>query len=165
MSEIAAQRVIQSPIGEIAIGASEAGISYVEILVDAKKKEFSSSKLAAKHCELAANQLAEYFAGKRKSFELKLDLTGTEFQKATWNAIADLGFGEVASYGDLAQIVGKPMAARAIGGAVGANPIPLIIGCHRILGASGRITGYSGGEGLKTKRWLLQHEGIEFKDE
>ena len=165
MTEIAAQLTIQSPIGEIAIGATDAGVAVVEILVATKKKAFSDSEQAAAHCQAAASQLEEYFAGKRQNFELALDLVGTEFQKRTWEAIADLSFGEVASYRDLAHKAGKPLAARAIGGAVGANPAPLIIGCHRILGSGGKITGYSGGEGLKTKRWLLRHEGIGFRDE
>lgn len=165
MTEIAAQQIIKSPIGEIAVGATDAGIAFVEILVTSKKKAFSHSSRANAHCEAASAQLGEYFSGKRKNFQLALDVEGTDFQKRTWSAIADLGFGEVASYRDLAEKIGKPLAARAIGGAVGANPIPLIVGCHRILGARGNITGYSGGEGLKTKRWLLRHKGIEFKDE
>ena len=165
MTEISAQQVIHSPIGRIAIGATNRGVCRIEILTDGNKSEFATDDIAAGYCSKAASQLQEYFAGTRRVFEVELDLSGTDFQKGTWNAIATIGFGEVASYRDLAEQVGKPLAARAIGGAVGSNPVPLIIGCHRILGAGGRITGYSGGEGLKTKRWLLNHEGIEFKDE
>ena len=165
MTEISAQQVMHSPIGKIAIGATPLGVCRIEILTNGSKSEFATDSIAAGHCSKAASQLQEYFAGTRREFEVKLDLSGTDFQKGTWNAISTIGFGQVASYRDLAEQVGKPLAARAVGGAVGSNPVPLIIGCHRILGTGGRITGYSGGEGLKTKRWLLNHEGIEFKDE
>jgi methylated-DNA-[protein]-cysteine S-methyltransferase len=77
-----------------------------------------------------------------------------------WNRLATLGFGEYISYGELGVEVGKPGSARAIGGAVGANPVPIIIGCHRVLASNGRITGYSGGDGITTKVWLLAHEKI-----
>jgi methylated-DNA-[protein]-cysteine S-methyltransferase len=109
----------------------------------------------------AARQLGEYFAGKRTAFDLPTRfVTGTAFQLSVWNRLASLGFGEYISYGALGLEVGKPGSARAIGGAVGANPIPIIIGCHRVLATNGRITGYSGGDGIPTKVWLLAHEGI-----
>lgn len=110
--------------------------------------------------EKSKSQLAEYFAGKRKTFDLAVELRGTEFQKSVWRVIDQIKFGETLSYADIASRVGKPKAARAVGGAVGANPVPLIVPCHRVLGASGKITGYSGGEGLPTKRKLLTLEQI-----
>ena len=108
----------------------------------------------------AAKQLGEYFAGKRKNFDLPISVSGTEFQREVWKQINALGFGEVASYGELGLGTGRATAGRAVGGAVGANPIPIIVPCHRVLASNNRITGYSGGEGIPTKVWLLTHEGI-----
>lgn len=108
----------------------------------------------------AKSQLLEYFAGKRKTFDLSVEFRGTDFQKAVWQVINQIKFGETLTYADIAARIGKPKAARAVGGAVGANPVPLIVPCHRVLGASGKITGYSGGEGLPTKRTLLRLEQI-----
>lgn len=164
MSEIAAQQVITTPIGKVAIAATDQGLVQVEILTDQPKSTFTNSSQAAAHCRAAAKQLLEYFEGKRDSFELSYQLGGTEFQVAIWREIAKVPFGSTVSYQQLAARVGKPLAARAVGGAVGANPLPILIGCHRVLGSGGKITGYSGGEGLKTKRWLLGHEGIRFSD-
>lgn len=111
----------------------------------------------------AASELAEYFAGDRVTFDLPVRLTGgTEFQRSVWRGLAGIGFGEHLSYGELGRSIGKSGAGRAIGGAVGANPVPILVGCHRVLASSGRITGFSAGEGIPTKQWLLRHEGIEF---
>jgi len=107
----------------------------------------------------AAAQLAEYFAGARQEFELPLRAEGTEFQRAVWARLAELPFGSTVEYRALAGAVGRPLGARAVGGAVGANPIPIVVPCHRVLGSGGRLTGYSGGEGVPTKEWLLRHEG------
>jgi methylated-DNA-[protein]-cysteine S-methyltransferase len=109
---------------------------------------------------LARSQIDEYFAGSRREFDLPLQPMGTSFQRAVWKELAALRWGEYTSYGELGALVGRPGAARAIGGAVGANPLPIVIGCHRVLSSNGRVTGYSGGEGIPTKLWLLQHEGI-----
>jgi methylated-DNA-[protein]-cysteine S-methyltransferase len=111
----------------------------------------------------AGKQLTEYFAGKRKTFKLDYELEGTEFQKSVWREIESIGFGETLTYADIAGRIGKPLAARAVGGAVGSNPLALIVPCHRVLGASGKITGYSGGDGLPTKRILLRLENIDSK--
>ncbi len=110
--------------------------------------------------ERAAQQLVEYFAGTRRDFDLPVALQGTEFQQSVWSQLNDIGFGQVASYGELGLATGRATAGRAVGGAVGANPIPIIVPCHRVLATNSRITGYSGGEGIPTKAWLLAHEGI-----
>jgi methylated-DNA-[protein]-cysteine S-methyltransferase len=112
----------------------------------------------------AGKQLTEYFAGKRKSFDLEVELDGTAFQKAVWGEIEKIGFGEKVTYAEIARAIGKPLASRAVGGAVGSNPVALIVPCHRVLGASGKITGYSGGDGLPTKRKLLALENIASKE-
>jgi methylated-DNA-[protein]-cysteine S-methyltransferase len=108
----------------------------------------------------AVRQLGEYFAGSRTAFDVPVRLNGTDFQRAVWRLLAEVPFGEFTSYGELGFALGRPTSGRAVGGAVGANPVPLLIGCHRVLSYSGRVTGYSGGEGIPTKLWLLAHEGI-----
>ena len=129
----------------------------VAITIDSKPAQKIGSDAVI---DKSKSQLTEYFAGKRKTFDLPTDLRGTEFQKSVWKIIDGIKFGEALTYADIAARIGKPKAARAVGGAVGANPVPLVIPCHRVLGASGKITGYSGGEGLPTKRRLLKLEQI-----
>jgi methylated-DNA-[protein]-cysteine S-methyltransferase len=104
----------------------------------------------------AAAQLTEYFAGERRDFDLPLAPSGTEFQRAVWHALAEIPFGATCSYGDLARSLGRPSASRAVGAANGKNPIAIVLPCHRVIGASGELTGYGGG--LPMKRWLLDHE-------
>jgi methylated-DNA-[protein]-cysteine S-methyltransferase len=113
--------------------------------------------------DAAARQLSEYFAGRRRAFDVPVRLTGTSFQRAVWKELAALAWGEVASYGTIGIATGRPTAGRAVGGAVGANPVPILVPCHRVLASDGRITGYSGGNGIPTKVWLLDHEGIVHK--
>lgn len=111
----------------------------------------------------AQKQITDYFAGKQKVLDFPVEYHGTEFQEAVWKVIDKIKFGRTLSYGDIAAKVGSPAAVRAVGGAVGANPVPIRIGCHRVLGSSGTITGYSGGNGIPTKRQLLALENIEAK--
>ena len=111
----------------------------------------------------ATKELGEYFAGKRKDFDVPVKLVGTPFQQAIWHELLAIPYGGHASYGDLAARAGNPKAARAVGGAVGANPVPIIVPCHRILAGNSKLTGYSGGSGVPTKIQLLDIEGIEYK--
>ena len=106
--------------------------------------------------DLAIAQLDEYFAGKRFCFDLPLALHGTAFQEKVWQAVSEIPYGETASYADIAAAIERPRAVRAVGAANGANPIPLIIPCHRIIGKSGNLVGYGGG--LELKRCLLDLE-------
>jgi methylated-DNA-[protein]-cysteine S-methyltransferase len=101
-------------------------------------------------------QLEEYFAGKRKTFDVPLALRGTPFQLSCWNALREIGYGETRSYSEIARVIGRPAAVRAVGAANGANPIPIIIPCHRVIGSSGALTGFGGG--LDVKRRLLDFE-------
>ena len=101
-------------------------------------------------------QLAEYFSGARTVFELPLDLLGTPFQRTVWRALVEIPYGETVTYGELAQRLGRPSAARAVGLANGRNPIGIIVPCHRVVGANGDLTGYGGG--LERKRRLLDFE-------
>ncbi len=106
--------------------------------------------------ERAAQQLAEYFAGKRREFDLPLAPKGTGFQERAWRALLAIPYGETRTYGEQARAIGRPAASRAVGAANGKNPIAIIIPCHRVIGANGTLTGYGGG--LPLKRWLLEHE-------
>ena len=101
-------------------------------------------------------QLEEYFAGKRKTFDLPLAPRGTAFQLSVWNALQQIAYGQTRSYADIARVIGRPSAVRAVGAANGANPIPIIIPCHRVIGSSGALTGFGGG--LDVKRRLLDFE-------
>ncbi|MGB7756032.1 MAG: methylated-DNA--[protein]-cysteine S-methyltransferase [Salinisphaera sp.] len=101
-------------------------------------------------------QLDAYFEGRRTTFDLPLAPAGTAFQKMVWAALAEIPFGHTENYGELARRIGSPGAARAVGLANGRNPIPIIVPCHRVIGADGSLTGYGGG--IERKRWLLQHE-------
>jgi methylated-DNA-[protein]-cysteine S-methyltransferase len=105
-----------------------------------------------------AQQLGEYFGGTRREFDLPMHLAGTEFQRLVWKHLSEIGYGEIISYGELAKRIGKPSASRAVGLANGCNPIPILVPCHRVIGADGSLTGYGGG--LERKRWLLAHEGL-----
>ena len=104
-----------------------------------------------------ARQLEEYFAGRRRQFDLPLDLHGTEFQKRCWQELLKIPYGETRSYADVARAIGNPSAVRAVGLANGQNPIAIIVPCHRVIGSDGSLTGYGGG--LETKRKLLELEG------
>jgi methylated-DNA-[protein]-cysteine S-methyltransferase len=105
----------------------------------------------------AARQLKEYFAGKRREFDLPLRMEGTEFQQRVWRELTKIPFGETRSYGQLAKRIDNPNGSRAVGLANGRNPIAIIVPCHRVIGADGSLTGFGGG--LDRKEWLLTHEG------
>lgn len=162
---IGCKKTIKTPVGQLALFSTTKGLSKVEFL-DSKAKsiDFSSDSIATKHCDDAAMWLEKYFSGSESQYKGTLDLAGTNFQRAVWEQIAEIDFGNTRSYGEIANAIGKPQASRAVGAAVGANPVPLVIPCHRVMGVGGRITGYSGGEGIPTKRQLLRHESIGFRD-
>lgn len=110
----------------------------------------------------AKEQLREYFDGTRREFDLPLDLRGTGFQLMVWRELARIPYGETISYGELARRIGQPDASRAVGAANGTNPIPIIIPCHRVIGANGSLTGFGGG--IETKKWLLALERPDMID-
>ena len=112
--------------------------------------------------EQAANELEEYFAGKRQTFTLPLDPEGTAFQRQVWEELRKIPYGQTASYGEIAARIGKPGAAVAVGQANSKNPIPIIIPCHRIIGTNGKLVGYTGG--IHIKKALLAVEGISYKE-
>ena len=106
----------------------------------------------------ARRQLAAYFGGELKRFDLPLHFSGTGFQQRVWLALCDIPWGKTLSYGELAQRIGSPAASRAVGAANGANPLPVVVPCHRVIGADGSLTGFGGG--IETKRLLLRLEGV-----
>ena len=108
-------------------------------------------------CPPLVQQLLEYFSGQRKTFDFPLAPKGTPFQLAVWNALLEIPYGDTITYAELARRIGKPSAIRAVGAANGANPIPVIIPCHRVIGSNGTLTGYGGG--IERKQWLLALEG------
>ena len=162
MEQITAREVLETPLGTVAVCTSRGSVVEVAF-VESSTNGFAETDSDAALAKKAASQLHEYFAGKRKSFELPLKFSGTKFQEQIWKEIGKVPFGETAAYKVLATRIGKPQASRAVGGAVGANPIGIIVGCHRILGSSGKLTGYSGGSGVPTKKQLLDLEGIIYK--
>lgn len=149
-----------SPLGRIEIGSDGESIVSLSIEKDGilPREHLPDSGIPV--LVDAAEQLDEYFAGERRSFDLPLVLRGTPFQLEIWSRLRAIEFGAITSYGALGAAAGRPRSGRPIGGAVGANPIPIIVGCHRVLAGDGRITGFSAGEGIATKAWLLDHEGI-----
>lgn len=151
---------MKSPIGRLEITALGGKIVGLDIESNGSLTNDGSPEKASPVLTKATKQLYEYFAGKRKKFDVPIQLGGTVFQVAVWNALQEIPFGEVRSYGDVGMTTGRSSAGRAVGGAVGSNPVPIIIPCHRVLGSDGKITGYSGGNGIPTKAWLLDHEGI-----
>lgn len=153
-------RRIDSPIGRIEITSDGPTVTSLTIEKDDHLPLEHAPENSNRVLEATVKQLGEYFAGKRKNFDVPVTLIGTEFQKSIWAGISEIGFGSVESYGALGLATGRATAGRAVGGAVGANPVPLLVPCHRVLATNGRITGYSAGEGISTKVWLLDHEGI-----
>jgi methylated-DNA-[protein]-cysteine S-methyltransferase len=152
---------VDSPLGRIEIASDDAAITSLSIERAGTLPFDELPENSSRLLDLAAKQLGEYFAGKRQNFELPVAFHGTTFQESIWSQLVDIPFGEIMSYGELGLASGRASAGRAVGGAVGANPVPIIVPCHRVLAGNRRITGYSGGNGIPTKVWLLEHEGIE----
>lgn len=150
-----ATRTIATPIGDLTVVASERGVREVRWGRQDDGGSLPAPK-AREHLERVVEQLGEYFRGERREFDLALDLEGTEFQRLVWSELTRIPFGATSSYGAIAGEVGRPAAARAVGAATGRNPAPVIVPCHRVVGASGSLTGFAGG--LDTKRALLTHE-------
>lgn len=152
------QTRIPSPIDEIIIQGNQHGVSYVGFYPVIECSETPFSDVEQPHILNCAAQLNDYFAGKRTTFDVTLATHGTAFQQAVWQALTAVPFGQTQSYSDIAHALNNPKAVRAVGTANGKNPISIIVPCHRIIGANGKLTGYAGG--LERKQWLLEHEGI-----
>ena len=147
----------ETPIGKILIAGNESVIKMMSFPQGDKLRRveahWSESKSPFKS---AMSQMDEYFLGDRIHFDLRLAPAGTEFQQSVWKALLSIPYGQTTSYGELAKTINRPKASRAVGAANGANPIPIIIPCHRVIGSTGKLTGFGGG--IPTKQWLLVHE-------
>lgn len=143
---------IDTPVGCLQICADDEGICALLYAPEDDAREESND-----HTRKAKQQLEEYFQGKRQSFDLSISVKGTDFQQSVWQQLKAIPFGECRSYADIANILDKPKAVRAVGAANGRNPLPIIVPCHRVIGSNGALTGFAGG--LDMKEWLLRHEG------
>ena len=150
---------VDSPVGPLFVAADAAGLHAIEFCENRhpvkRKDDWHEGDNAM--LRRARSQLDEYFAGKRRAFDLPLSPAGTEFQRSVWTALATIPYGETISYAQLASRVGRPTAMRAVGAANGRNPLPIVLPCHRVIGADGSLTGFGGG--LPTKQYLLKLEG------
>jgi methylated-DNA-[protein]-cysteine S-methyltransferase len=149
---------VDSPVGPLLLAASGRGLRLVHFCSSARSwRPPPDWRQQSPPLQPAIAQLQEYFAGTRRVFDLPLDMRGTSFQRAVWQALQQIPYGATTSYGLLARQLGRPEAARAVGLANGANPLPIVVPCHRVIGADGGLTGFGGG--LPIKRALLQLEG------
>jgi methylated-DNA-[protein]-cysteine S-methyltransferase len=156
-------RLVASPVGPLFLAVDEAGaVVRIEFVRDRPVADLLPERGAhlvedAARTAHVERQLAEYFAGERRDFDLELAPRGTAFEKEVWAALRAIPYGETRSYGELARVLGRPGSARAVGRANGANPLPIVVPCHRVIGADGSLTGFGGG--LETKERLLELEG------
>jgi len=152
-------KTTKTPVGRLKLVASDRGLAAILWENDDPKRVRLSPLAEDKNHPVllkTERQLHDYFAGKRKKFSLEFDFAGTEFQKAVWEALAAIPFGETRSYAQIAAQIGRPKAVRAVGAANGKNPISIIVPCHRVIGTNGKLTGFAGG--LETKAALLKLE-------
>jgi methylated-DNA-[protein]-cysteine S-methyltransferase len=152
-------RRLDTPVGTLTVVASDAGLRAVLWPDDRPGRvplEPTSEQGESPLLDAAVDQLEAYFAGRSDRFDLVLDPRGTPFQLAVWEALTAIEPGTTTTYGQLAAAVGRPSAARAVGAAVGRNPLSVIVPCHRVIGRDGTLTGFAGG--MTAKRWLLDHE-------
>jgi methylated-DNA-[protein]-cysteine S-methyltransferase len=153
---------LDSPIGELTLTARDGALSAVyfypptrEVMVGWTRDDGARGPVPRVLAD-TREQLSAYFAGSLTSFDLPLATSGTDFQERVWGALREIPYGDSVSYSALARRIGTPKAFRAVGAANGQNPIPIIVPCHRVIGASGSLTGFGGG--IERKRWLLNHE-------
>lgn len=166
MGERLYRSALDSPIGRLELISSSRGLVAVQIGQRGRhrldrwlRRQMPGAEMVDAGHEHGkfSGQIREYFEGRRRIFELPLDLRGSQFQRKVWAEVAKIPFGCTATYGEIAHLTGRPRASRAVGAANGANPLPIVIPCHRVIGSDGSLAGYGGG--LATKRWLLAHEG------
>ena len=150
--------VVASPVGKLRLVASEKGLVAIDVRNNAKQEVTARNPSAQAVLIQTKKQLEQYFAGKRTTFDVALDLVGTEFQVQAWRALCRIPFGKTISYGQQAANIKKPKAFRAVGSANGKNPIPIIVPCHRVVASDGSLGGYS--LGLRMKKQLLALEGV-----
>lgn len=149
--------IIDTPLGQMTLVGDEHALIHID-LPEAKRPLPIAAEWRrdAKRFSEERRQFDRYFDGTSKTFDLPLAPRGTPFQQEVWRALCGIGYGETISYGELASRIGRPKASRAVGLANGANPLSIIVPCHRVIGANGSLTGYGGG--MDAKKWLLDHE-------
>lgn len=145
---------VSTPIGPISVGATASAV--VEVILPGRDSEREFEVRPSGVLFEAVTQLVEYFDGRRTVFDVHVDARGTDFQRQAWAALGTIAHGETISYAEQARRMGRPTATRAVGAANGRNPVPVIVPCHRVIGADGSLTGFAGGLAIKT--WLLEHE-------
>ena len=156
-------RYHESPTGPLLLAGDESGLRMLHMDNSEHWQPREGWRPADRQLDDACRQLDCYFAGRMKRFELRLAPHGTPFQQAVWQALQDIPYGRTISYGELAERIGRPRSIRAVGTANGANPISIIIPCHRVIGRDGSLTGYAGG--LSRKALLLKLEGVRLQPE
>ena len=154
-SDPACATVLDTPLGPLTLTASRNGLKGIQF----GRHGVPASGPGQSHLQAATRQLTEYFKGARRQFELRLDLTGTPFQKRVWELLPTIPYGQTLTYGQLAVRLGSLNLSRAVGRANGANPVPIVYPCHRVIGQNGKLTGFGGG--LDKKAFLLAHEAQE----
>jgi methylated-DNA-[protein]-cysteine S-methyltransferase len=157
-------KIAETPVGALKLVASDRGLAAILWENDNPRRvRLGDVEPRSDHPVLleTERQLAEYLAGRRKAFDLPLDFNGTPFQKAVWAALLTIPFGETRSYTDIARQIGKPEAVRAVGAANGRNPISIIAPCHRVIGASGALTGFAGGVAVKARLLALEAPQVQ----
>ena len=148
---------LETPIGRLLLVADEHGLHQIDFPNPDQDAHIEPDwRRDRRHLGVAIEQLDAYFAGRLDAFDLVLAAAGTAFRKTVWDELTRIPYAATISYGELARRIGKPSASRAVGAANGANPIPIIVPCHRVIGSNGDLTGFGGG--LPIKRWLLDHE-------
>jgi methylated-DNA-[protein]-cysteine S-methyltransferase len=155
---------LATPLGRMIIAVGKNGMRMVTggHMRSSKYREARPDPKEAKELARAVKELREYFLGKRKHFTVRVDLTqGTPFQQKVWRELQKIPFGQVVSYGEIARRIGRPRCARAVGQAVGSNPVGIIVPCHRVVASNGMIGGWSGGGGIAGKKALLRLEGVD----
>ena len=148
---------LETPIGRLLLAADDQGLRHLDFAcADHDARIQPAWTRSRRRLGAVIEQLDAYFAGALHDFDVKLAAQGTPFRANVWHELVRIPYGETISYGELARRIGCPSASRAVGAANGANPLPIIVPCHRVIGSSGALTGFGGG--LPTKRWLLEHE-------
>lgn len=143
----------KTPIGWVAISTSKEGLNELKFVAKPKQYKLEKNSFA----EQVIKALDNYFIHPKSSFTFPLHVSGTPFQKTIWKLVASIPFGETRTYAEIASLYGNPQSVRAVGAAIGNNPIMILVPCHRVLGKMGALTGYAGG--LDRKKWLLEYEG------
>jgi len=153
----------RSPVGRIEVRSRDGAVVAVAVERDGRLPGDQEDERPDDLLRATQRQISDWFAGVRREFDLPLRPEGTPFQLGVWAALRAVPWGRTTTYGALGAAVGRPQAGRAVGGAVASNPLPLLVPCHRVLGRTGGLTGYTVGAGVRTKAWLLGHEGVPYR--